>query len=384
MNKFSIPMHSIHCPHFPACSGCVLSEHVDTPLVLNEMRPFFQARGISNFPIHAGAAEGWRCRAKLAVRGSAQSPIVGLYQKGSHHAIDIPLCRVHHPILNKAADALRHFIQSEGIEPYNEQTFQGELRYIQLALERSTGKVQLVLVVNQNTLYLEKLWNIGIPWHSIWLNVNTRRDNVIFGREWILFKGEPILWETICGVSVCFHPASFGQANLALFEKLITSLKTQLPYSCSLVEYHAGVGMIGLCLADKCRTVVCCEANPQAEQCFALSKEKLGADLQSCLSYRIGRAEDNLDLLQESEVILVDPPRKGLDAQLLKGLKLVHGSKTLFYISCGWPAFQRDCDALLNAGWKLESAEGYALFPGTDHVELLSQFISSPSQAAVG
>ncbi|MCE5319365.1 MAG: hypothetical protein LLG04_18615 [Parachlamydia sp.] len=371
MNKFSI-----HCPHFPICSGCTLSEKVDAPPVLKEMRSFFQTRGLSNLPIHAGAAEGWRCRAKLAVRGSAQTPIVGLYQKGSHHPIDIPLCRVHHPALNQAADALRHFIQSEDIEPYNEQTFQGELRYIQLALERSTGKVQLVLVVNRDStsINLEKLWSIGIPWHSIWLNHNTRRDNVIFGNEWVLFKGEPFLWEAIGGVSICFHPASFGQANLDLFERLIASLKAQLHSACSLVEYHAGVGMIGLCLAEKCQTVVSCEANPQAAQCFILSKEKLGADIQKKLSYRMGRAEENLHLLQEGDVILVDPPRKGLDAHLLKGLKELQGPKTLFYISCGWPAFQRDCDALQNAGWKLEHAEGYTLFPGTDHVELLARF----------
>lgn len=372
MNKFSI-----HCPHFPICSGCTLSEHVNAPPILNEMRSFFQARGLSNLPIHAGAAEGWRCRAKLAVRGSAQSPIVGLYQKGSHHPIDIPLCRVHHPALNQAADALRLFIQSEGIEPYDEQTYQGELRYILLALERATGKVQLVLVVNRDhstSIHLEKLWSIGIPWHSIWLNYNTRRDNVIFGKEWVLYKGEHFLWETIGAVSICFHPASFGQANLDLFERLVASLREQLPSDCSLVEYHAGVGMIGLCLAEKCRTVICCEANPQAEQCFALSKEKLETRVQKKLSYRIGRAEDNLHLLQEGETLLVDPPRKGLDAHLLKGLKQLQGSKTLFYISCGWPAFQRDCDALVSAGWKLENAEGYALFPGTDHVELLARF----------
>lgn len=373
MNKFSI-----HCPHFPACSGCTLSEHVDAPPVLNEMRPFFQALGIPSFPIHAWAAEGWRCRAKLAVRGTAQSPIIGLYQKGSHHAMDIPLCRVHHPALNKAADALRSFIKNEGIEPYNEQTFQGELRYIQLVLERATGKVQLVLVVNQDhAINLEKLWNSGIPWHSIWLNHNTRRDNVIFGKEWTLFKGEPFLWETICGTSICFHPASFGQANLNLFEQLITSLKSQLPQACTLVEYHAGVGMIGLCLAEKCRKVVCCEANPQAEQCFELSKKKLGAEMHKRLSYCLGRAEENLHFIQESESLLVDPPRKGLDAQLIKAFKQAAGPKTLFYISCGWPAFQRDCDALTEAGWKLESAEGYALFPGTDHVELLTRFVKA-------
>lgn len=374
MNKFSI-----HCPHFPICPGCTLSTHVDSPPVLVEMRPFFERCGIPQFPVHAGASEGWRCRAKLAVRGTPEFPLVGLYQKGTHTPIDIPLCRVHHPAINRAADVLRRFIQKEGIQPYNEQTHQGELRYIQLAIERATGRIQLVLVLNSerpDNRYLQ-LWDPEFL-HSIWLNFNTRRDNVIFGKEWTLLKGEPLLWEEICSVPVCFHPASFGQANLDLFEKLITSLQAQLPPHCALIEYYAGVGVMGLCLAQHCRQVVCCEANPQAERCFALSRERLESAIQNKLSFHVGRAEEKLHLLQEGDVILVDPPRKGLDAALLRELKRVQGSKkgskTLFYISCGWEAFQRDCEALLESGWKMQHAEGYALFPGTNHVELLVKF----------
>ena len=49
---------------------------------------------------------------------------------------------------------------------------------------------------------------------------------------------------------------------------------------------------------------------------------------------------------------------------------------TLIYVSCGFDALARDCDRLLkgNAGWKLESATGYVLFPGSNHVETLAIF----------
>ena len=97
-----------------------------------------------------------------------------------------------------------------------------------------------------------------------------------------------------------------------------------------------------------------------------------------------------------ANVLIVDPPRKGLDEPVLQQLcqpynpnqmyaekpnvlshmarhtvNWVNDVRTLIYVSCGFDALARDCDQLLssNAGWKLESATGYVLFPGSNHVE---------------
>jgi tRNA/tmRNA/rRNA uracil-C5-methylase (TrmA/RlmC/RlmD family) len=103
-----------------------------------------------------------------------------------------------------------------------------------------------------------------------------------------------------------------------------------------------------------------------------------------------------------ASVLIVDPPRKGLDEEVLVELckpinpnqddawetptllpmldekvNWVNSVKTLIYVSCGFEALTRDCDRLFSnrgAGWKLQSATGYVLFPGSDHVETICVF----------
>jgi len=272
MNKF--PLH-IHCPHFQLCSGCSINEFVDSPPVLNEAKQYFKQRA-ADLHLHTGSATGWRLRAKLAIRGTSTEPHIGLFKEGTHDVVDIPFCRVHHPSINKAVEFLRGLIKTEKIEPYNETTHAGELRYVQIVVERSSGKVQLSFVWNAKDgqdpqmkkwiPIIEKFWETHRQngfWHSLWINFNIRRDNVIFGEDWKLIKGEPLLWEKFGKVEVCFHPASFAQANLDLFEKMLTSIRRMIPDKDTIVEYYSGVGVIGLSLAEKSHKIECCEVVPK-------------------------------------------------------------------------------------------------------------------------
>lgn len=120
------------------------------------------------------------------------------------------------------------------------------------------------------------------------------------------------------------------------------------------------------------------------------------------VSYMVGTAANALYEGQAlgADVLIVDPPRKGLEDSVLEQLCKPHNPKqdytedpmllsgpkysinwtnnihTLIYVSCGFDALARDCDSLLkgNAGWRLESATGYVLFPGSNHVETVAIF----------
>uniref|UniRef100_A0A453T2L4 Uncharacterized protein n=1 Tax=Aegilops tauschii subsp. strangulata TaxID=200361 RepID=A0A453T2L4_AEGTS len=75
------------------CSGCTHEFDLDKPPVLQEVADFFSGHGIEDFTFSRGRLSEWRCRAKLAVRGTPEKPLIGLYQEGTHTVQDIPDCR---------------------------------------------------------------------------------------------------------------------------------------------------------------------------------------------------------------------------------------------------------------------------------------------------
>lgn len=373
----------IDCTHFEKCSGCSINKFVENTPIYHEAKLFFEKKGLE-LPLHVGNVCGWRHRAKLAVRGSTENPQIGLFKANSHEVVAIPHCQVHHPRINEAVQMVEKFIISEKIIPYEEKTNLGELRYLQLAVESATGRVQLTFVCHHQSKKekweeaLKKLWQ-AYPdfWHSLWLNYNTRSDNVIFGEEWELAFGEPFLWETLEGVNVCFHPASFAQANIEMFAKMVSAIKNKISQKAKVAEFYAGVGVIGLAISNKCEWVRCCEINPRAEECFEKAKEKLSSDISVKISFHSKSAASAVELLNDSDIIIVDPPRKGIDLPLLKAIQTNYSARQLIYVSCGWTAFQKDFKALSLAGWNLEQGDAYLFFPGSNHIEVLAVFVKT-------
>jgi 23S rRNA (uracil1939-C5)-methyltransferase len=97
---------------------------------------------------------------------------------------------------------------------------------------------------------------------------------------------------------------------------------------------------------------------------------KCPLEIQKKVDFFQGPVE-KYEAIQDAEVIIVDPPRKGLDASVLQAILSAKKAEQVIYISCHPLSFFRDCTQLLEKGWRVTLAETYLLFPGSDHVELL-------------
>lgn len=373
----------IACPHFGRCSGCVVQQHVDRLAPFEEVRLFFAKHHIVLPPLVTGATTGWRQRAKLVVAASperASGIDIGLYLAHSHDVEPIPHCQVHHPVLQQALKSVWRVLEEERVCPYDETKRTGLLRYLLLALEEESQRVQLTFVATER---LPQWWQPCVQglikeqpslWHSMWLNHNARVDNVIWGEHWDLLWGEPWLKVQVGLAPMAIHPGCFFQANPAMFRKAVEDLTLWMPQGVSLIELYSGCGVMGLHLglARGC-CVTFCERNPISKCSFEASYARIPHDLQQQLQvqFLVDATEDALHVLEDAQAVLVDPPRKGLSAAVIAALKESGTGTHLFYMSCGWQTLIRDCTTLCAFGWRIKHAKTYLFFPGTEQIELL-------------
>lgn len=357
---------STKCRHFGTCSGCVLSQNIHFPPIWEEVQKYFANR----IHLEVGLTQGWRVKAKLAIRGDFDKPKIGLFKQGSHMVQRIPCCTAHHPSINRAVLILEEAIQQEEISLYDET--KGLLKYAQFFVELATGRVQLTLVVQCVDASIHRLVTLLAQmdqWHSIWLNVQPLSTNRIIGDEWIHICGERMVSQTLLGKPFLFHPASFAQAHWTLFEKLASDVKGLIPEGAKLVELYAGVGVMGRLASDKAESVQLIENNPFSYESFQAGERK------GNVTYHLEDASLSGHRLKNADCILVDPPRKGIDPKLLEAIQAQTG--TLIYVSCDYLSFVRDANQLMHSGWALAQGKGYLLFPGTNHVETVAVFEKS-------
>ena len=389
---------------------------------------------------------------------------LGLFARGTHDVLSIPDCQVHHPSINRAVALLEQASATVGTPAYTGKR-ELSLRYVQFQVERTSNKVSLTLVWNaealkdthpQLTLLTKELQRLDPKlWHSIWCHCNDGPGNNIFSRNpkrWHHLSGPEFVREPL-GVGdygwLYFSPLNFRQANMDGFDILAQDVAKAVPGYSRVCELYAGVGLLSLTAlayhadASPLEWVRCSDENPSNPRSFEKAVDSLPANLtgrdqkgkrakdeeeetmtlaQLAALMQSGKLDnakpkpkgektsylvaDAATALQSGQalganVLIVDPPRKGLEpavvselckpinrgqpfAESTSALVMIPDEKinwvndvdTLVYVSCGFDALARDTEELVtsNAGWMIESSTGYVLFPGSNHVETLCIF----------
>jgi tRNA/tmRNA/rRNA uracil-C5-methylase (TrmA/RlmC/RlmD family) len=339
-----------------------------------------RAHGLPPPVVMEGPATGFRHRARLATRGRAASPKIGIFQESSHRIADVPRCVVHHPLVNAVAAAVKRAVRRTGVSLYGDVSHRGLLRYLQVVVERSSATAQVVLVANDvtpdalaPTADLLRV-DLGPALHSLWWNGNTTSTNAILGARWHRWTGPETTVERIGGVQVFYPPGAFGQANLPLADRIVELVHGWVPRGARVLELHAGVGAIGLGLVARGERVVFNEVSRWSLAGLHLGLDALGPEARRRTAVRRGPAANHLDAIAEADVVVCDPPRRGLEAPLLERLAADPPSR-LVLVSCNPDAFLDEARTLLRAGrTRLAALVPFALFPFTEHVETVALF----------
>ena len=375
------------CPAYPRCGGCSC-RHMQYEATLRQKQQHVADcfRRIGHLDVEVPPVLGmehpfaYRNKTALPVGGTAEQPQLGFFAPRSHALVPITDCPNAMPPAMDIARAFQGWMQAYRIAPYVEESHTGLCRHLMIRVNRK-GEAMVVVVVNGDRLpHWEDLRDRIAPLGavSLVLNRNTRRTNVILGPDFETLWGVDTLSDVLCGSTFALHPASFFQVNPLQTEKLygLALDYAGLTGTETVCDVYCGAGTISLMLARHCKQVLGIEIVPQAIENAQANARRNGI---SNVSFRCGAAEDLLPRLVNDglrpDVIVVDPPRKGLDPAVIIAMAQA-APERIVYVSCDVATQARDAALLCAQGYtpvKMQSVDMFCWTSGVENVMVLSK-----------
>lgn len=322
---------------------------------------------------------GYRNKAQIPVRRMDGRLATGFYKKNSHELVEIEDYYIQDPAIDEAIKRVRDILQRFQVRGYNEAKNEGQIRHIIIRRGHYSHEMMVVLVTRKEKFFKGK--EIASIIHeelpevvSVIQNINEEKTNVILGDKEKVLYGRSYIEDQLLGKTYRISSKSFYQVNTEQTEKLYqTAIEfAALQKEDTVIDAYSGIGTIGLSLADKVKEVYGMELVPEAiedAQFNALTNKIENAH------YEVGKAETVMKKWQDKgvkpSVVVVDPPRKGLDARFIASAIDMAPAK-LVYISCNPATFARDAKLFAESGYEVKKVQPVDLFPQTHHVELVA------------
>lgn len=389
------------CQYFPLCGSCQLrhlSYEAELEYKENRVRHELSRKGpldpeSTAFKPIRGMEDPFHYRGKSVFpaanpQGNTQGLEIGQYRRGSHDLVDLRHCRIQSRQALLLVNRVRELASRDGITAYDETSHEGTLRHLLVRTSFSTGQIMLVFVVNDKEAdqailswipdLRDSLKPAGSTLDSIWINDMDTRGNRILSSHYRHLEGSQTIEEVINQVTYRISPDSFFQVNplqaAVLFDQVIRA--AQLGPDERLLDLYSGVGALSLQVA---RATKDGKPPPQVTGVDTSRQAILDAqtnarinDLKNLTFIEADAAawlkdyEDNPQNLP-FDVIVVDPPRKGLDPLAIEVIR-ASGTPRIVYVSCNPATLARDL-TLLNDTYTVELVQPIDLFPRTTHVE---------------
>ena len=371
------------CPAFTRCGGCSL-RHISYEAELAAKQGWVEenlARIGKIYPqwepiLPSPQVERYRNKAQYPVRMMDGRVRVGFFAPRSHTLIPVDDCLLQPAFFADICRAVCDFCEENTIPPYNEEEHTGLLRHICIRYGEATGQTLVCLVLNGKQLpFAEKLiprLQALCPGElSFHINRNREKTNVILGRQTRRLSGPAFIEDALCGVRIRLSPHSFYQVNRPGAELLY---EAALEYASprpedTLLDLYCGAGAIGLSMAARVGNVIGVEVLPDAvKDAGENARINQIANVRFICGSAAQASRELGEQGQRVDIIVVDPPRKGLDSETIDQIAQMKAGK-IVYISCNSATLARDCAALTEKGYHAVKGRAVDLFPRTAHVE---------------
>ncbi|MEG1043886.1 MAG: 23S rRNA (uracil(1939)-C(5))-methyltransferase RlmD [Oscillospiraceae bacterium] len=371
------------CPMYSKCGGCSL-RHIsyDEELRIKKNWIYENMKRIGGVELEnleiipSEEICHYRNKAQYPVAMSNGEIISGFYANRSHRIIDCKSCKLQPDFFSDIIDEILDFAKKYEIPVYDEETGKGILRHIYIRYGKSTDEVMVCIVATKPKFHqmdklIQKLRNLPHNIVSILINVNSENTNIILGDTTNILYGKDGITDVMCGITVDISSQSFYQVNKLAAEKLYNKAFDMANFNGneSVVELYCGVGTISLAMAHQVKKITAIEIVPEAIENAKENAQKNNiTNVEFICDDALTTAKKMAENKEHCDIVLVDPPRKGCDLDVLEAMAKMSPEK-IIYISCNSSTLARDCKILSSMGYNVDDACAVDLFPRTGHVE---------------
>ena len=377
----------VDCNTYKRCGGCNLrhvkyeetlkmKQNAVQSLVNKTLKNKLQVRetvGMEN-PLH------YRNKAQYPIGINKQGePVIGVFANRTHEVIPIDNCLIQNKKSEEIAKFIIEFIKEKNISIYDEKTGKGLVRHIVTKVGIKTGEIMCVIVINGHKIpneneLVENLKTRYPEIKAIVKNINMKNTNVILGQENINLYGNGYIEDILGEYKFKISPLSFYQVNPVQAEKLynLGVSMAEITKNDVVFDLYCGIGTISLFMSKFAKKVYGIEIVGEAVK---MAKENAQNNNVSNTEFFAGDVEIVLDDLinnkgLKADVVMFDPPRKGLDKKSIDNILNIRPKK-IVYISCNPATLIRDLADFENE-YDIKTIIPVDMFPFTSHIECCS------------
>lgn len=385
--KMSSKRKESDCITYKRCGGCNL-RHIEYGETLKMKQNTVQSLVNKTLKNKVKVQEIIGMENPFHYRNKAQYPVgkdksgksvMGVFANRTHEIIPINKCMIQDEYTEEMAKFVFNFIVENNISIYDEHTGKGLVRHIVTKIGKNTNEMMCIIVINGNEIPKEKEFVNSVVNRfpnvkSIVKNVNTKNTNVIFGTKNINLFGNGYITDILGDFTFKISPLSFYQVNPVQAQKLyeLGVSGANIKNTDVVFDLYCGIGTISLFMSKFAKKVYGIEI---VEEAIAMAKENAEFNNVYNIEFIAGDVEVVLtDLIDNKkifpDIVLVDPPRKGLDDISINNILKLRPEKVV-YISCNPATLVRDLAKLEEEYW-INSLKCIDMFPYTNHVEVVS------------
>ncbi|GEA97958.1 putative RNA methyltransferase [Levilactobacillus brevis] len=325
----------------------------------------------------------YRNKAQVPVRMIKGQLETGFYRQHSHELIPLTDFYIQDPAIDAAIIKVRDLLRQFEIPAYNEVSDKGVIRNIMVRRGYYSHEMMIVLIsrtqkIPSQAQLVDQIHQALPEVTSIVLNVNAKKTNVIMGNVTRVLYGKPTIEDTLMGLTFAISARSFYQVNPQQTEKLYQMAidKAGLTGAETVIDAYCGIGTISLALAKHAKQVYGVEIVPEAIEDAKVNAQK---NHLSNVTFAVNKAEDQMAEWQAAgikpDVIVVDPPRKGLAESLIDSAAKM-APKKIVYASCNPATLVRDVARFTELGYHVDGpVQPVDQFPQTPHVESVTVLV---------